>query len=120
MRAHFTKTKVLASASLAVIAVGLAAPAGAAPTQKHHSPQDFLAAVQAAGVKGVAPALLANGYNVCWELWQGGYTADRAASAMQKNWPTLTNDQAARFVAAAHDNLCPVPGAYTWWAYSTS
>jgi hypothetical protein len=112
--------KVLVSASMAVIALGLAAPASANPVQIHHSVQDFLAAVQAAGIIGVEPAILANGYNVCWELWQGGYTGDRAAAAMQKNYPTLTTDQAAHFVIAAYENLCPGPGRYDWWAYSTS
>jgi integrase len=38
---------------------------------------------------------LANGYNVCWELWQGGYTGHGAAAALQKNCPTLTTDQDA-------------------------
>jgi len=111
--------KVLVSASMALIAVGLAAPASANPVQKHHTVQDFFAAVQAAGIIGVGPAILANGYNVCWELWQGGYTGHRAAAAMQKNYPTLTTDQAAHFVIAAYKNLCPVPGVYDWWAYST-
>jgi Protein of unknown function (DUF732) len=109
--------KVLVGASMALIAVGLAAPASANPVQKHHPVQDFLAAVQAAGLIGVEPATLASGYNVCWELWQGGYTGDRAAAAIQKNYPTTT-DQAAHFVIAAYKNLCPVPGAYDWWAYS--
>ena len=112
--------KVLVSASMALIAVGLAAPASANPVQKHHSVQDFLAAVQAAGLVVVEPAILASGYNVCWELWQGGYTGDRAAAAIQKNYPTLTTDQAAHFVLAAYDDLCPVPGSYDYWAYSTS
>ena len=109
--------KVLVSASMALIAVGLAAPASADPVP---NVQQFFAAVQAAGVIGVGPAILANGYNVCWELWQGGYTGHRAAAAMQKNYPTLTTDQAAHFVIAAYKNLCPVPGVYDWWAYSTS
>ncbi len=112
--------KVLVSGSMALIAVGLAAPASADPVP---NAQQFFAAVQAAGVIGVGPAVLANGYNVCWELWQGGYTGHRAAAAMQKNYPTLTTDQAAHFVIAAYENLCPVPGppgAYDWWAYSTS
>jgi hypothetical protein len=112
--------KVLVSASTALIAVGLAVPAGANTVQKRHPVQDFLAAVQAAGIIGVTPAILENGYNVCWELWQGGYTGARAAAAMQKSYPTLTTDQAAHFVIAANENLCPVPGAYDWWAYSTS
>jgi hypothetical protein len=32
----------------------------------------------------------------------------------------LTTDQVDHFVIAAYKNLCPVPGAYDWWAYSTS
>jgi len=44
--------KVLVSAAVALIAVGLAAPASANPVQ------DFLAAVQAAGIIGVKPAIL--------------------------------------------------------------
>jgi hypothetical protein len=79
--------KVLVSASMALIAVGLAAPASANPVEKHHTVQD---------------------------------TGDRAAAALQKNYPTLTTDQAAHFVIAAYENLCPVPGRYDWWAYSTS
>jgi hypothetical protein len=111
--------KILVSASTALIAVALAAPASANPVRKHHTVGDFLAAVQAAGINGVAPALLENGYNVCWEIWNGGYTGDRAAAGLQKTYPTLTTDQAAHFVIAAYKNLCPVPGAYDWWAYST-
>jgi hypothetical protein len=53
-------------------------------------------------------------------LWQGGYTGHLAAAAVQKNYPTLTTDQAAHFVIAAYENLCPVRGRYDWWAYSTS
>ena len=112
--------KVLVSAAMALIAVGLAAPASANPVRKHDPVQDFLAAVQAAGVVGVQPAILENGYNVCWQLWNGGYTGDQAAAAMQKTYPSLTTEQADHFVIAAYKNLCPVPGAYDWWAYSTS
>jgi Protein of unknown function (DUF732) len=112
--------KVLVIASITLITGGLAAPASANAVQKHRPVQDFLAAAQAAGIIGVEPAILENGYNVCWELWQGGYTGDRAAAAVQTNYPTLTTDQAAHFVIAAYKNLCPVPGAYDWWAYSTS
>ena len=89
--------KVLVSASMALIAVGLAAPASANPVQKHPSVQDFFAAVQAAGIIGVGPATLANGYNVCSELWQGGYTGHLAAAAMQKNYPTLTHRPSGSF-----------------------
>ena len=34
---------------------------------------------------------------------------------------TKTTDEAAHFVTAAYQDLCPVPGApgeYYWWAYS--
>jgi Protein of unknown function (DUF732) len=112
--------KVLVSASMALIALGLAAPASAAVQKHHPSVQNFLAAARAAGITGTDPAILEDGYNVCWELWQGGYTGHRAAAATQKNYPTLTTDQAAHFVIAAYKNLCPVPGAYDYWAYSTS
>jgi Protein of unknown function (DUF732) len=97
---------------LAAMAVGTDPVANA-------NPPDFVAAVQASGVTAVAPAILANGYNVCWEIWNGGYTGQQAAAALQENYPTLTTDQAAHFVTAAYQNLCPVPGGYDWWAYST-
>ena len=32
----------------------------------------------------------------------------------------LTTAQAGRFVLSAYNDLCPVPGAYDYWAYSTS
>jgi hypothetical protein len=83
------------------------------------NPTDFFAAVQAAGIIGVGPATLANGKNVCWEIWNGGYTGQQAAVALLKTYPTLTTDQAARFVLAAYEDLCPVPGSYDWWAYGT-
>jgi len=111
--------KILVSASMTVIAVGvgLAAPASADPAP--NTVQSFLAAVQAAGVVGVEPSILENGYNVCWQRWQGGYTAGRSAAAMRATYPTLTTDEAASFVSAAYADLCPVPGAYDWWAYGT-
>jgi hypothetical protein len=114
--------KVLVSASLALIAVGLAAPASAAPNpaQKHPTVQGFLAAARAAGITGVDPAILEDGYNVCWELWHQLRPANQVAAGLQKDYPTLTTDQAAHFVIAAYQNLCPVPGAYDYWAYSTS
>ena len=82
----------------------------------------FFAAVQAAGVTAPGPAMLENGYNVCWEIWHGGYTGQAAAAALQKNYPTLTTEQANHFVLAAYQDLCPTagaPGDYDWWAYST-
>jgi hypothetical protein len=100
-------------AALAVMALGADPVANA-------NPPDFFAAVQAAGVTGGGPAILNNGYNVCWEIWNGGYTGQAAAAALQKNYPTLTTDQADQFVLAAYKNLCPTqgaPGAYDWWSY---
>jgi hypothetical protein len=107
---------ILVSASMALIAVGLAAPASADPVP---NVQQFFAAVQARGINGLAPAVLANGYNVCWQLWQGGYTGLQAAAGLQKTYPTLTTDQAAHFVIDAYQDLCPVPGVYDWWTYGT-
>ena len=114
--------KVLVSASMALVAMGLAAPATAAanPVQKHPTVQSFLAAARAAGITGVDPAILEDGYNVCWELWHQLRPANQVAAGLQKDYPTLTTDQAAHFVIAAYQNLCPVPGAYDYWAYSTS
>jgi hypothetical protein len=121
---------LLVSASIALIAVGPAAPASAYsnPVQKHqhraelvaqHPVQDFLAAVRAAGISGTDPAMLGDGYQVCWELWNQHSPANQVAAVMQRDYPTLTTDQAAHFVVAAYQDLCPVPGAYDYWAYST-
>ena len=116
-------TKILVSAAIA-LACGVAgtAPASAAPNpvQKHPTVQGFLAAARAAGIVGVDPAILEDGYNVCWELWHQHSPANQVAAGMQKDYPTLTTDQAAHFVLAAYEDLCPVPGAYDYWAYSTS
>jgi hypothetical protein len=114
--------KVLVSASMALVAVGLAVPATAAasPVQKQLSARDFLGAVRTAGITGTDPAMLEDGYNVCWELWNHHSPANQVAASMQKDYPTLTFDQAAHFVIAAYQDLCPVPGAYDYWAYSTS
>jgi Protein of unknown function (DUF732) len=114
--------KVLVGASIALTALGLTAPATAAasPVQKPRSAPDFLAAARAAGITGTDPAMLEDGYNVCWELWNQHSPANQVAAGMQKDYPTLTFDQAAHFIIAAYENLCPVPGAYDYWAYSTS
>jgi hypothetical protein len=101
---------------IAGMAILAAVTLGAAPAAKANS-TDFFAAVQAAGITGVGPAALANGNNVCWQLWNGGYTGQQAAAALQNTYPTLTTDQAGRFVLAAYQNLCPVAGSYDWWSY---
>jgi Protein of unknown function (DUF732) len=105
-----------------IVGIGvLAALALGADPAANASPTDFIGAVQAAGVTGGGPLILNNGYNVCWEIWNGGYTGQGAATALQKTYPTLTTDQANHFVVAAYQNLCPTagtPGEYDWWAYS--
>jgi len=120
--------QALVGAAGTVIAVGLAAPAGAdpvttvgaSPIPQPHTPQDFLAAVRAAGVTGTDPAMLGDGYQVCWELWNQHASGSRVAAGLVRDHPQLTSDQAAHFVLAAYHDLCPVPGAYDYWAYSTS
>jgi hypothetical protein len=112
-------TNVARRVGIAGVAVLAAAALGADPVANANS-TDFFGAVQAAGVVAPGPAMLANGYNVCWQIWNGGYTGKAAAAALQNTYPTLTTDQAGRFVLAAYQDLCPVPGSYDWWAYSTS
>jgi hypothetical protein len=99
------------------MAILAAAALGADPVANADS-GTFFGAVQAAGVTGIGPALLENGYNVCWQIWQGGYTGKAAAAALQQTYPALTSDQADHFVLAAYQNLCPVWGTYNWWGYS--
>jgi hypothetical protein len=112
---------VIISSALAATAIGLAAPGSAqvGPAPKQHTVQDFLAAVRAAGITGTDPAMLADGYNVCWELWRQHSPAKQVVAGMQRDHPQLNADQAKRFVAAAYEDLCPAPGAYDWWAYGT-
>jgi hypothetical protein len=105
--------KILVGAAGAVISIGLAAPAGA------NQVPDFLAAVRAAGITGTDPAILGDGYNVCWELWNQQASGSRVAAGLVRDYPQLTTDEAAHFVLAAYHDLCPVPGSYDYWAYST-
>jgi hypothetical protein len=119
--------KVLAGAAGAVISIGLATPAGAdpvttagaSPVLQPHTPQDFLAAARAAGITGTDPAMLGDGYNVCWQLWNQHAPGTGVAAGLVRDYQ-LTTAQAARFVLSAYNDLCPVPGAYDYWAYSTS
>jgi hypothetical protein len=111
--------KLLVGAAGAVISVGLAAPAGAGPVPRPQTPQDFLAAVRAAGITGTDPAMLGDGYNVCWQLWNQHAPGTGVAAGLVRDYPQLTTAEAAHFVLAAYDDLCPVPGAYDYWAYST-
>jgi hypothetical protein len=112
--------KVLLGAAGAVISVGLAAPAGASPVPQHHTVPDFLGAVRASGITGTDPAMLGDGYNVCWQLWNQHAPGTQVAAGLVRDHPQLTTDEAAHFVLAAYVDLCPVPGAYDYWAYSTS
>jgi hypothetical protein len=119
--------RVLAGAVGAVISLGLAAPAVADPVttaganqpSQPGTPQDFLAAARAAGITGTDPAMLGDGYNVCWQLWNQHAPGTGVAAGLVRDHPQLTTAQAAHFVLAAYDDLCPVPGAYDYWAYST-
>jgi Protein of unknown function (DUF732) len=111
--------KVLVGAAAAVISVGLAAPAGASPVPPPRTVPDFLGAVRAAGVTGTDPAMLGDGYNVCWQLWNQHASGIQVAAGLVRDHPQLTSDEAAHFVLAAYNDLCPVPGAYDYWAYST-
>jgi hypothetical protein len=112
--------KVLVGAAGAIISVGLAAPAGASPVPQPRTPQDFLAAARAAGVTGTDPAMLGDGYNVCWQLWNQHAPGTQVAAGLVRDYPQLTTAQAGHFVLSAYKDLCPVPGAYDYWAYSTS
>jgi hypothetical protein len=111
--------KVFVGAAAAVISLGLAAPAGASPVPPPRTVPDFLGAVRAAGVTGTDPAMLGDGYNVCWQLWNQHASGIQVAAGLVRDHPQLTTDEAAHFVLAAYHDLCPVPGAYDYWAYST-
>jgi hypothetical protein len=111
--------KVLVSAVGAVISVSSAATASAVTAPPPQTVPDFLAAVRAAGVTGADPAMLGDGYNVCWNIWNQHASGDRVATGLMQDHPQLTTDQAANFVLAAYNDLCPAPGEYDYWAYST-
>jgi Protein of unknown function (DUF732) len=111
--------KVLVGAVGAVMSVGLAAPAGASPVPQPRTVPDFVAAVRAAGITGTDPAMLGDGYSVCGELWNQHASGGQVAAGLVRDYPQLTTDEAAHFVLAAYNDLCPVPGAYDYWAYST-
>jgi hypothetical protein len=118
-RGSLVMGKVLVGAAGAVISIGLAAPAGASPVPQPRTVPNFLGAVRAAGVTGTDPAMLGDGYNVCWQLWNQHASGSQVAAGLVRDHPQLTTDEAAHFVLAAYNDLCPVPGAYDYWAYST-
>ncbi len=119
--------KLLVGAVGAAISIGLAAPAvaepvntaGASQPSQPGTPQSFLGTVRAAGITGADPAILADGYNVCWELWNQHAAGTQVAAGLEHDY-RLTTAQAGNFVLAAYHDLCPVPGTYDYWAYSTS
>jgi hypothetical protein len=106
--------KALIGAVGAAVSVGLAAPASA------NNPQGFLAAARAAGVTGADPAMLEDGYDACFQLWNQHAEGTQVAAGLARDHPGVTIQEAANFVLAAYHDLCPVPGAYDYWAYSTS
>jgi hypothetical protein len=120
--------QLLIGAVGAVISVGLATPAGAdpvstvgaVPTPQPATPQGFLASARAVGVTGSDPAMLGDGYNVCWQLWNGREEGTQVAAGLVRDHPGLNTAEAGGFVLAAYNDLCPVPGSYDYWAYSTS
>jgi Protein of unknown function (DUF732) len=112
--------KVLVGAIGAAMSLGLAAPAGASPVPHPQAVPDFLGAVRAAGITGVDPAILEDGYQVCRRLWIRQMSGIQIAAGLVQDHPQLTSDQAGQFVLAAYHDLCPVPsGPYDYWAYST-
>ncbi len=118
----------------AAIAIGLAIPANADPATPpgnpdlvgasapapSPTPQAFLAAARAAGVSGADPAMLADGYDVCWKLWNQRVEGTAVAAGLARDHPGVTTQEAANFVLAAYRDLCPVAGSYDYWSYSTS
>ncbi|BBX45036.1 hypothetical protein GCM10009641_23720 [Mycobacterium cookii] len=112
--------KLLVGTLGAVISVSLAAPAGASPAPQPNAVPDFLAAARAAGITGADPAMLADGYSVCRQLWVLQAPGTEVAAGLVRDHPTLTSEQAGHFVMAAYNDLCPQPGTFDYWAYSTS
>ncbi|MGA8329703.1 MAG: DUF732 domain-containing protein [Mycobacterium sp.] len=112
--------KVIVGAAGAVLAAGLAAPAGASPVPQPPTVPGFLGDVRAAGITGTDPAVLEDGYSVCRRLWVRQMPGTQIAAGLVQDHPQLTSDQAGQFVLAAYHDLCPVPGgSYDYWAYST-
>jgi len=119
--------RVLVGAAGTALAIGLAAPAGADPASTNSAvpappatPQAFLAAARAGGVTGTDPAMLADGYDVCWRLWNTQAQGADVAAGLVRDHPGVSPAEAGNFVIAAYRDLCPVAGSYDYWAYSTS
>jgi Protein of unknown function (DUF732) len=119
--------RLLLSGVGAFISIGLAVPASADPVNTvgavgapQPSVPSFLAAARAAGVTGADPAMLEDGYSVCRQLWNQQVPGTQVAANLVRDNPQVTSEEAGRFVLAAVNSLCPVPGTYDYWAYSTS
>jgi hypothetical protein len=112
--------KVVVGAAGLVISIGLAAPTNASPVPRPQTVPDFLAAARAAGISGTDPAMLGDGYQVCWQIWNQHVAGTQVAAGLVQSHPGVTDAEAGQFVLAAYNNLCPVPGSYDSWAYSTS
>jgi Protein of unknown function (DUF732) len=121
--------KILVGVAGAVTAIGLAAPAGADPDPvttvgsvgaPNPSVPGFLAEARAAGITGADPAMLEDGYAVCYRLWVRNMPGTQVAAGLVHDHPTLTSPQAGQFVLAAYHDLCPVASdVVDYWAYST-
>jgi hypothetical protein len=99
----------------------LAVMALAADPVANATTSDFIAAAQAVGVTGAEPAIVESGEDACREIWDGQQkTIQGAVADLQRDYPTLTADQATRLIRAAYQDLCPTgaPGEYDWWSYS--
>jgi hypothetical protein len=115
MKNSITKI-LLGSVVFGFAALGLAIPAYADPTPN----QGFVSAVRAVGITGADPAVLEDGYNVCFQLWNQQIPAVQVAAGLRKDYSTLTADQSAHFVVDAYQNLCPTsPIRDDYWAYGT-
>ena len=116
-----TLSRGVLSSTVGMAVVALMA-LGADPVANANS-SDFIAALQAAGITGTGPAMLAAGNDACDDIWQrGNTTIQAAAAAVQKNNPALTSDQAISLLKAAYEDLCPTAparGEFDWWAYGT-
>ena len=83
--------RVLVGAVGAVIAMGLAAPAGASPViPPPQAVPDFLAAARAAGITGTDTAMLEDGYSVCRRLWVRHMPGTQIAAGLVQDHPQLT------------------------------
>ncbi len=101
--------KILVGAAGAVISIGLAAPAGASPVPQPRTVPDFLAAARASGITGTDPAMLGDGYQVCWELWNQQASGSQVAAGLVRRLSRADHRPSGSFRAGRIPR--PVPGA---------